>query len=68
MLSYIADNPQVQLGFLLVFAICFVAFLVNYRIGKAQFYKREEDQEARRDRIMSLEGRKSVPQTVEHSG
>lgn len=68
MLSYIAEAPQVQLGFLLVFAICFVAFLINHRVSKAQQWDHEEKAEQRRDHLMAISAPRNPPQTVEHSG
>lgn len=54
MLEYVAANPQVQMVFLVMFAGCFVGFLINRRATKAQDYDNEEKKEARRERFMAL--------------
>lgn len=63
-LEYVAANPQVQMVFLVMFAGCFIGFLVNRQITKAQDYERDRVQQERRDRIMAQ--KPNVPAVVDH--
>ena len=64
LLEYVANNPQVQMVFLVMFAGCFVGFLINRRVTKAQDYDHEEKKEARRERLMALPNGKKA-QTID---
>lgn len=65
MLYYIATDPQVQIAFLLAFTLCFIGFLINYRISKYQRGEQEEKKEQRRERYMAIEN-KPRPTDIEH--
>lgn len=65
LLEYIAANPQVQMVFLVMFAGCFVGFLVNRRVTKAQDYDHEEKKEARRERFMALPSGKKKAEIID---
>lgn len=65
LLEYIAANPQVQMVFLVMFAGCFVGFLINRRVTKAQDYDHEEKKEGRRERFMALPNGKKKAETID---
>jgi hypothetical protein len=65
LLDYIANNPQVQMVFLVMFAGCFVGFLVNRRVTKAQEFNHEEQKESRRERFMALPNGKKKAEVID---
>lgn len=62
--EYVSLNENTQIAFVFVLGACFIGFLINRRITKAQDYERERVQQERRDRIMAQ--KPSVPAVVEH--
>lgn len=64
-LEYVASDPQTQMVFLVMFAGCFIGFLINRRVTKVQDYAREEAKEARRERFMALPAAQRKPQDID---
>lgn len=64
-LEYVAANPQVQMVFLVMFAGCFIGFLFNRRVTKAQDYEHEKVKEDRRERFMALPAAKRKATDIE---
>lgn len=65
LLDYIANNPQVQMVFLVMLAGCLVGWMINRRVMKAQDYEREEKKEARRERFMALPNGNKKAETID---
>lgn len=61
MLQYIANEPMVQSIFLLVVLFGYVATMINLRTKAANEMSHEENQEARRERLIMVEHKKPEP-------